>query len=339
MSVKVSIIIPTLNEEDYIAQCLDSILDSEYNDLQIEVFIVDAMSDDRTRAIIQKYQEKYPFIRLFDNPKKIVPIAMNIGISNAKGDYIVRLDAHALYPSNYVSKLLEWSEKLDADNIGTVCVTDVKSNTLISKAIKFVMSDKFGVGGSKFRVGISKVQEVDTVPFGCYKREVFEKNGLFDERLVRVQDLEFNKRLKKNGGKIFLIPDVPCTYFARDNLKDFAKNRFLTGKWVLLASFLTKDNTSVSLRHFVPLAFFSFLFLSQITTLFLGKFIIFPATIFAFYILFLYLRALIKTKNIVFSSFILLAYFILHFSYALGSFSASLSILWRSFGLTRDILK
>jgi len=176
----ISIIIPVRNEEAHIQECLESIIDFDYPQKLLEIIFVDGVSEDNTVRIIERYMEKYPHIKIIENKKKIVPIAMNLGIKVAKGEYICRLDAHAKYPPDYISKLLQWSQKLDADNVGAVCITDIKSQTNTAKAIQFVMSDKFGVGNSLFRIGVKEPLEVDTVPFGFYKKEVFDKIGLYD---------------------------------------------------------------------------------------------------------------------------------------------------------------
>ena len=128
-TIKISIIIPTLNEEKYIKSCIDSILDSTYDKDNMEILIIDGMSCDKSREIVHSYMQKYNFIKLIDNVKKIVPVAMNIGIKQARGEYIVRLDAHASYPKDYFSKLIKWHKKLDADNVGAIIKTKVKNNS------------------------------------------------------------------------------------------------------------------------------------------------------------------------------------------------------------------
>ena len=120
-----SIICPIYNEEKYIRLFLDSILHQDYPKDDLEILLVDGMSKDKTRSIVADYTSKYPFIRLIDNPDKIVPYAMNRGIEAAKGDVIMRLDAHASYQPDYFSVLVNGLKRLRADNVGTVCKTDV----------------------------------------------------------------------------------------------------------------------------------------------------------------------------------------------------------------------
>jgi glycosyltransferase involved in cell wall biosynthesis len=323
--VEVSIIIPIYNEEKYIAKCLDSIIKSDFDKDKMEVLLVDGGSSDKTVEIIKEYQKKYPFFKLLHNPKKIVPVAMNIGIKNARGEYIIRLDAHSMYPKDYFKKLIYYHKKLDADNVGGVIVTDVKNKNYISNAIKNVLSDKLGVG-SAFRSGVDEIKEVDTVPFGCYKKEIFEKIGLYNERLVRNQDIELNKRIKKAGGKIYIIPEIKCTYFARETYKDLAKNNFNNGLWNILTAYYTNSLNSLSFRHFVPLLFV----LSLTITFLLGFFNKFFFYLFLFillaYLILISIRSFQIRKNTTFFHQ-LLAFLVLHFSYGMGSLMGIFMIL------------
>lgn len=253
--MKLSVICPIYNEEKYIVAFLDSVLQQDFSRDDMEVLLVDGMSRDKTRLIISQYIEKYPFLRLLDNPERTAPCAMNAGIQEANGDVIIRLDAHALYPSNYFSTLVFKLYELNADNIGCILNTDVLNKTPKTLAIREVLSNRFGVGNSSFRTGVTSACEVDTVPFGCWRREVFQKYGLYDKRLVRNQDIELNKRIKRGGGHIFIIPDISCTYLARETFKALAKNNYGNGKWNILTVYYTKYFSSLSVRHFIPLAF------------------------------------------------------------------------------------
>lgn len=250
-----SVICPIYNEEKYITKCIDSILEQDYPTGDLEILFVDGLSTDRTRDIVKSYIAKYPFIRLLDNPERIVPYAMNYGIDASRGDIIMRLDAHTTYEKNYFSILVAALKKYDADNVGAVCRTDVLNKTPKTLAIREVLSNKFGVGNSTFRIGITGVQEVETVPFGCWKRDVFYKYGMYDVRLVRNQDIELNKRIIRGGGKIVIVPDTYCMYLARETYKALAKNNYGNGKWNILTVYYTNDMHSLSVRHFVPLAF------------------------------------------------------------------------------------
>ena len=250
-----SVICPIYNEEKYIGGCIDSILRQDFPKDDLEVIFADGMSSDRTREIVAEYASKYPFIRLIDNPKRIVPPALNTAIAASRGDVIMRLDAHASYEPNYFSALVAALDKYEADNVGSVCRTDVLNKTPKALAIREVLSHPLGVGNSTFRTGIDKAKEVDTVPFGCWRRSVFSRFGKYDERLVRNQDIELNKRIKTGGGMIIIIPDTYCTYYARETFSKLAKNNYGNGKWNILTVYYTHQMKSLSLRHFIPLIF------------------------------------------------------------------------------------
>lgn len=315
-----SIICPIYNEEKYIAQFLDSLLIQDYPNDDLEILLVDGMSRDKTRDIVTEYIAKYPFIRLIDNPDKIVPYAMNRGIDAAKGDIIMRLDAHASYQPDYFSVLVNGLKRLNADNVGTVCKTDVLNKTPKTLAIREVLGNKFGVGNSTFRTGIDHEQEVETVPFGCWRKEVFEKYGKYDVRLVRNQDIELNKRIIRGGGKIYILPNTYCTYLARETWHTLAKNNYGNGKWNILTVYYTKMFSSLSLRHFIPLLFL----LSLIVPLLLGL-IWWPFALVSVASLLTYTGLLSAVslkltidKNLNFI-YLLITFFVLHLSYGWGS--------------------
>lgn len=322
-----SVICPIYNEEKYIAKCIDSILAQDYPKADLEVIFVDGMSTDRTREIVAEYTAKYPFIRLIDNPDRIVPPAMNKGILASKGDVIMRLDAHSTYASNYFSVLVKALDDYGADNVGAVCRTDVLNKTPKALAIKEVLSNKFGVGNSTFRTGVDKVMEVDTVPFGCWRRDVFDKYGLYDVRLVRNQDIELNKRILRGGGKILIVPNTYCTYLARENYKALAKNNFGNGKWNILTVFYTKQFDSLSIRHFIPLAFVLSLILPLLCSV-----IYWPIAFVALLSLLAYLglvgaisAKLSISKNLSFR-YLIASFIVLHVSYGWGSLVGLLSL-------------
>lgn len=213
----ISIVIPCRNEEKFIASTIKSIIANDYPEDRLEILVVDS-SNDGTRKIVEGFLDKYNFIRLLDNPKKIQAAARNIGISQARGEIIMLMDAHVAYPANYITSLAAWLEKSGADNVGGICITRPADGTPMAKAIALAFGHPFGVGNAHFRIGISSPKWVDSVPFGCYRREVFERLGLFDEEMVRTEDDEFNLRLVKNGGRILLVPDVCSYYYARKDL-------------------------------------------------------------------------------------------------------------------------
>jgi len=315
-----TVICPIYNEEKYIVQCIESIVAQDYLKEELEVLFVDGMSKDRTREIVAQYAEKYPFIHLLDNPHKIVPYAMNIGIKAAKGEIIMRLDAHSYYQNDYFSVLTKRLAEFDADNVGVVCKTDVLNKTPKTLAIREVLGNKFGVGNSVFRTGVSEVKEVDTVPFGCWRREVFEKYGLYDVRLVRNQDIELNKRIINGGGKIFIVPDTYCTYLARETYKSLAKNNFDNGRWNILTVYYTKQFKSLSLRHFIPLLFVLPLIIPALLALLWWPLILISMLSLVAYVGLLGLISLKLSVSKKLNFFLLLwSFIVLHLSYGFGS--------------------
>ena len=322
-----SVIVPIYNEERYIAKCLDSILEQDFPKDDMELLLCDGMSKDRTREIIAEYQNKYPWIQLLDNPKRIAPCAMNVGINAAKGDIIMRLDAHASYENNYFSALVKALDVYGADNVGAVCRTDVLNKNVKTLAIREVLSNKFGVGNSTFRTGINGAQEVETVPFGCWRREVFDKYGMYDTRLVRNQDIELNKRIIRGGGKIVIIPDTFCTYLARETYRALAKNNYSNGLWNILTVYYTKEMRSLSLRHFVPLMFILSLIIPTLVGLFWTPAFCVSALALCAYLLALgtVSARLAVSKGLNFF-YLLASFIVLHVSYGWGSLVGILSL-------------
>ncbi len=249
----VSIIIPCRNEARFIKQCLDSILDQNYPKDKIEILVIDGMSSDGTGELVKKYEKQLPFLKTIPNPEKITPIALNRGIKMAQGDIIVRMDAHAVYNKDYVSKCVEYLQKYQVDNVGGVIKNTPFKNTLIAKAVAVCFGSSFGAGNSYFRIGSKKPRLVDTVFGGCYKKEIFKKIGYFNEKLVRTQDIEFNLRLKKTGRKRLLAPDIVALYYPKSSLNDFFAYNFKSGFWVVYH--LKFSEISFGLRHYIPCIF------------------------------------------------------------------------------------
>ena len=248
----ISTIIPCREEESFIGKCLDSIVRQDYPKDLTEIFVVDGMSTDKTREIIDKYTSMYPYVNLLNNSKGVVPTALNIGIKKAKGEYIIRMDAHTEYAYDYVSKCVEWLNKTGVENVGGPIISKPGSDTLVARAIALATSNVFGVGNSKFRTSLNSGY-VDTVTFGAWPKRVFEEIGLFDERLIRNQDIELNARIRKAGGKIFLTPEIKSYYYCREDLKGLWKQNFQNGKWVIYTKAVTP--CCLSWRHFIPLLF------------------------------------------------------------------------------------
>jgi len=248
----VSIIIPCRNEREHIESCVRSVLRQESPPDAFEVIVADGMSDDGTREILERLASEDPRLQVIDNPDRIVPTALNLAIRRARGEWIVRLDAHSEYPPNYLKLCIETGERTRADNVGGAVVTLSRNETFMGRIVQALTTHRFGVGNAGFRVGAQE-GPTDTVPFGCYRRRVFEHVGWFDERLVRNQDYEFNRRLAKAGGHIWFNPWIKVVYYNQADLTGLLSQAFVTGEWNVYMWYVAPY--SFAWRHAIPLAF------------------------------------------------------------------------------------
>ena len=217
----ISILIPCRNEEKFIAQCLGSVASFLLpGACTTEILVIDGMSDDSTREIVGKCLLQFASLRLIPNPGKIQSCAMNIGICQARGEYILRLDAHSTYPKDYLLKLYETAKRTNADNTDGLVITKPFNDSYNASVVQALTTHAFGVGNSGFRVGM-KEGPADTVPFGFFKKSIFDRIGLFDERLIRAQDYEFNRRIGKCDGKVWLNPEIQLDYYNQPNMRRF----------------------------------------------------------------------------------------------------------------------
>ncbi len=321
----VSIVVPILNEEAYIKQFLTAVSAQDYPHNALELLLVDGCSTDQTRTLIYQSMENSDIsFKVLNNPKKITPVALNIGIKESRYNYIVRLDAHSIYPKNYISKCISYLKSTNADNVGCILKTAYHNNK--EKMIASMLSSKFGVGNSGFRTN-AKSGYVDTVPFGTFRKELFQRIGLFDERLSRNQDSEFNSRIIKSGGKIYLFDDIEITYYPRNTVKKLLAMGKKNGSWNIYTAHLCPG--SMRLRHFIPFGFV----LSQligiisiiarwqiITFLFIGEL--------ALYLL-LDLIFSIKSSDSLKDTLVLLFLFpSFHIAYGIGSFQGLIKCLF-----------
>lgn len=319
MKPRISIIVPCYNEVRFIKKLLQNIIDQDYPKEGVEVFVIDGISNDGTREVIAGFIEAYSYIHLLNNENRYVSFALNKGISNSTGEIIIRMDAHAEYPHDYISRLVQSLVQLNADNVGGSWITMPGNSTIKSLAIASAISSPFGVGNAHYRLNIKTVRQVDTVPFGCYRREVFDRIGLFDEELLRNQDDEFNTRLIKNGGKIFLIPDIKINYYARTSVKSIRTMFYQYGLFKPLANM--KVGRPATLRQFIPPLFVLFLILGTIGSLFIKSISLITLIFITFYLLIDLIFSL--TISVKHSQPLLIIYLpwiflIIHISYGFG---------------------
>jgi len=316
----VTVIAPCRNEAGFILQTIQSIQENDYPSDLLEILVLDGMSTDGTRQIVQQISERDPRVRLVDNPHKIVPTAMNIGIREATGNYIVRIDCHARFADDYIRKCIEVSLRTEAANVGGYWRTLPGAVTPVARAIVLATTSPFGVGNSAFRLAENIEREADTVPFGTYRKSLIEKIGPYDERLVRNQDIELNSRLRKMGLKIIISPEIKLDYFNRATFRGIWQQSFNNGLWNPYTVWLTGG--SLHLRHFIPMAFVGGIMALSMGALFLGGFLgIFLLGYIALYSICALIAARKQepARHRTKIPLVMTAFLILHLSYGLGS--------------------
>lgn len=223
----VTILVPCFQERAFIEACLESILDFDVPaDWTIEVIVLDGMSTDGTRDIVTAFCDRDPRIELVDNDKRIQSAALNLGITRARGEYVMRLDAHSVYPRDYLRLCLETALRTGADNTGGIVITTARGEGYQAALVQALTTHRFGVGDSSFRTGRAE-GEADTVPYGFFQRSVFDRVGLFDERLIRAQDYEMNRRILASGGRIWMNPEITIRYYQQPDLMTFIRKQIV----------------------------------------------------------------------------------------------------------------
>ena len=258
---------PCRNEAGFIGDCLESIIENGYPVEALEVLVVDGMSTDGSRAIIGEYVKRHPQVRCIDNPRYTTPIALNIAIQVASGAYVLWMSAHNTYQPGYIQQCINHALTHGADNVGGRIVAVPRDPGFLGDAIVASLRHPFGVGGSAFRLMPKTALWVDTVFGGCYRRDVFDRIGLFNEALDRGQDMEFNLRLKRAGMRTLLVPGITSIYHARSRPWEFLRYNFDNGVWAIMP-FAYTDGMPVGVRHLVPMVFVSFLLLGCLAALF-----------------------------------------------------------------------
>ncbi len=223
----ISILIPCRNEENYIRACLESVRAFDLPaGTQMEVLVLDGRSTDRTRYLAAEISAQDPRVSLVDNPGQIQSCALNLGVARARGQWVMRLDAHTFYAPDYLRCCVETAQRTGAANVGGVCITLPGGDNYQARLVQALTTHKFGVGNSGFRTGAAE-GPADTVPFGFFRRDLFDQIGFFDERLVRAQDYEFNRRIRAAGLAVWLNPAISCQYHNQPTLRAFYRKQFI----------------------------------------------------------------------------------------------------------------
>lgn len=330
-SPKVSVIIPIKNEEQYIKGCLEQLLRQTYPKGRTEIIIVDGMSEDGTRDIVVHELEKANrelgvVLRLLDNLKGQRASGLNIGIKNAKSNVVIRVDARTIILPDYIEKCVKTLLETGADNVGGMQKPVASPNgdgsaKLSQMAVGIALSHPFGIGNAQFRLG-KKSGYADTVYLGCFKKEIFDKVGLFDEESpVISEDSDMNYRIRKTGGKVYLNKDIVAYYYPRDNIKDLAKLYFRYGG--AKAGNLLKTKNLTAWRQLAPLFFWAAIVIFSFASVFsVGARVALAAILGVYFLLDLFVSAYIAVKEKRWALFhrLFAVFPTLHFSWATGFF-------------------
>ncbi len=315
----VSVIMPVHNEAAFIERSLTAVLEQSYPSERLEILLADGRSTDNTRECVARLVQRYSAINVIvlDNPGRTAPKGLNVGLGQACGEIIVRVDGHCEIAPDYVAKCVQHLRQGKADGVGGPIET--VGETVCARAIALAMSSPFGVGGVAFRTIRDRTMDVDTVAFPGYTRQAIEKAGLFDEELVRNQDDEYNYRLRKLGGRILLTPEIKARYYSRSSWRSLWRQYFQYGYWKVRV--MQKHPRQMRLRQFVPFAFVASLLLALALSLFVG---FAPLALVAGSYLVANLAAAIITAPGRLWPLVSLSFAILHLSYGFGSLSGLL---------------
>lgn len=245
---RVRVVIPCRDEAGYITRCLQSLVECDRDGMDAEVMVCDGMSTDGTREEVRRFTALHPWITLRDNPKRTTPFALNAGLRAGGYDVGIILGAHAEVDRNFLrANLEELRAHPEAGCVGGII--DNVYHDATSRRIGMAMAHPFGVGSAHFRTGL-RDGEVDTVAFGAYRREVFERIGYFDERLARNQDDEFNYRVIKAGFRIRLNRAIRSRYHVRGTYAKLWRQYRQYGFWKVLVNRL--HGTVTTTRQLAP---------------------------------------------------------------------------------------
>jgi glycosyltransferase involved in cell wall biosynthesis len=249
-SIRLSIIVACRNEIRHIRALLDSLLAQDLSGMSWEAVIADGMSDDGTRDLLEQYSKRHPYLRIISNPGRIVSTGLNAAIRVARGEIIIRMDAHTAYAPDYCRLCVETLERTGADNVGGPART--RAAGVLPHAVAAAYHSPFSTGGAKFH-DENYEGWVDTIPYGCWRKTTLERIGLFDEALVRNQDDELNLRLIRAGGKIWQNPAIVSWYSPRQTLSGLFQQYFQYGFWKVAV--IRKHRLPGSWRHVAPIGF------------------------------------------------------------------------------------
>ena len=308
---------PCYNEERTICLLLDAIYAQTFPRASMEVVIADGLSTDQTRLRIADFQATHPdlAVRIVDNSLRVIPSALNRAIEAAQGEYIVRVDAHSIPDRTYVERSLVALQDGKGTSVGGVWKIHPGADTQMARAIALAAAHPLGVGDALYRIG-GNAREVDTVPFGAFRRDLVEKIGLFDETLLTNEDYEFNVRIRQSGGRLWLDPSIQSIYFARTTLRALARQYLRYGYWK--AQMLKRYPRTMRWRQFLPPAFvagLTGLLLLSIWFSFARWLLLLQLALYSFALMVVGIATSVKEKTPVYAIYLPLAIATMHISW------------------------
>jgi succinoglycan biosynthesis protein ExoA len=316
----VSVIIPCRNEERTIGLVLDALDRQTYPRGRMEIIVADGFSADDTRARIRAFALGHPRlpIRLIDNPGLTAPAALNAGVRESAGEIILRMDAHAIPDPRYVEQSVRALAESGCDAAGGMWEIEPGAAGIVARAIAAAAGSPFATGGVRYRVG-GKPGEVDTVPFGAFRRAVFDRVGLFNEQVPVNEDYEFFYRIRAKGGRIYFSPDIRSRYIARPGIRALAAQYFRYGRQK--AAMLSFHPRSLRMRQLVPAVFVLSLAVLALGSIFFPGLAILLGAEVALYAaanVFFSLRETLKQKTPGLAAVLPGVFFCIHISWGLG---------------------
>jgi glycosyltransferase involved in cell wall biosynthesis len=226
--VDVSVLTPVLNEEEHIREVAEKILAQRF-DGAIEFLFIDGASEDRTAEILLELQRMDGRVRILQNPLRSTPTGLNIGLANARGAYIARMDAHTLYPEDYLARGVARLRRGDAEHVSGPQIAH--GDGTWSRRVALALDTPLGRGGAQFRQASNGEIEVDSGFTGVWPRSVLEAHGGWNEEWRNDQDSELAARIRGRGGRILCLPEMSARYIPRDSLTGLVRQYWRYGEY------------------------------------------------------------------------------------------------------------
>ena len=249
--IRISFIIVAYNAGQCIGALLDDLLTQTVPPEQIQALLVDSASSDDTRRLMEAFRERAPFeVKVLDNPKRWLASGINVALSAASGDAIIRLDAHARMPKDFLARNLSALER--GEDIVGGCVAGGEPKTPWENVLRTVDTSRFCGGAAPFR-NSGEARYVDTLAYALYRREVYDKVGLYDERLRRTEDNDMHYRMRKAGYRFYFSPDIISYHAARSTMRGQLRQKWGNGYWI--GRTMRIQPRCFAPRHLIPAAF------------------------------------------------------------------------------------